>query len=143
MAFYLPRWGSSSPGVPLPASLCPQALPASFPPTVIRLPLPQGSWPLLGTRPRLFHAGGSTLFPTHEPLTAQPLDPLCSWAWAADTETQGEGGDSLFHGTGCCLQGASQGHCGLNEFLLPSLACLHQEVLEPRKLAGSPFPAWG
>lgn len=46
--------------------------------------------------------------------------------------------------------GASRGHCGPNEFLLPLLACLHQEVLSgSRKLAGSPVlslglsPWWG
>ena len=80
----------------------------------------------------------------HTLLTAQPLDPLCSWAWAADTETQGGGRGRSVPRNRMLSAGASQGHRGPNEFLLPSLACLRQEVLlEPRKLAGSPFPVWG
>ena len=95
-SFTFPAGGSPlpTPRRPPPALLCPQALPC--------LPLPQQSSDLLQA-PKCtghhwapdrawFRCWREAHLPMHALLTAWPLDPLCSWAWAAGTETWGREG---------------------------------------------------
>ena len=102
-SFTFPAGGSPppTPRRPPPASLCPQALPC--------LPLPQQSSDLLRAPKCTGHhwapdpAWWGTSFHACAPdsLASGPTMLLGLGCWHGDP---GEGGDGLFHGTGCCPQ---------------------------------------
>lgn len=100
-----PAGGSSPPGGHLQPHCVPKPCPASpSPDSHDLLWAPKCTGCHWAPDPAWFRRWREAHLPTHALLTAWPLDSLCSWAWAAGTETRGEGGDDLFHGTGCCPQ---------------------------------------
>lgn len=75
-------------------------------------------------------------------LTARSLGPLSSWAGAVGSQSWDGAGTACSANSVALSAGASRGHRGPHGVLLPSLACLPQEVLPGAKeaeLAGSPI----